>query len=120
MTLGLSARVATQFPSCLTRNNTEQYILVSYEKEKGKEIQTFFAAPIHSISSKKVCVPFLATFSPTGSSPAELINNIHRGTQSERTKKQWEDLFDAGGFTINSIVPLRDNFGASIVEGMKR
>ena len=42
MTLGLSAGVATQLPSRLTRNNTEQYIPVSCEKEKGKEIQTFF------------------------------------------------------------------------------
>jgi cyclopropane fatty-acyl-phospholipid synthase-like methyltransferase len=38
----------------------------------------------------------------------------------ERTRKQWEALFDAAGFQIKSITPLHDNFGTSIVEGVKR
>jgi hypothetical protein len=38
----------------------------------------------------------------------------------ERTEKQWEMLFEAAGFTIASITPLQDNFGTSIVEGLKR
>jgi len=37
----------------------------------------------------------------------------------ERTKQQWEDLFRASGFQISSITPLDDNFGTSIVQGVK-
>ncbi len=38
----------------------------------------------------------------------------------ERTKVQWEALYDAAGFKISSITPLQDNFGTSIVEGIKK
>ena len=38
----------------------------------------------------------------------------------ERTRKQWEELYTATGFRITSVIPLRDNFGTSIVEGVKR
>ncbi len=37
----------------------------------------------------------------------------------ERTQNQWEDLLDAASFKIKSITPLQDNFGTSIVEGVK-
>jgi ubiquinone/menaquinone biosynthesis C-methylase UbiE len=37
----------------------------------------------------------------------------------ERTKAQWESLFKDAGFRISSITPLADNFGTSIVEGVK-
>ena len=38
----------------------------------------------------------------------------------ERTKTQWEALYDAAGFKISSITPLQDNFGTSIVEGVRK
>jgi|SRR5579872_123430 len=38
----------------------------------------------------------------------------------ERTRKQWEELYDAAGFRIINITPLQDNFGTSIVEGVKQ
>jgi hypothetical protein len=34
----------------------------------------------------------------------------------ERTRKQWEVLYDAAGLKITSITSLHDNFGTSIVE----
>jgi hypothetical protein len=37
----------------------------------------------------------------------------------ERTRQQWEDLYRASGFRIASVTPLHDNFGTSIVEGVK-
>jgi hypothetical protein len=37
----------------------------------------------------------------------------------ERTRLQWEDLYRSTGFWITSITPLHDNFGTSIVEGVK-
>jgi hypothetical protein len=38
----------------------------------------------------------------------------------ERTEAEWRQLYDKAGLEVVSIVPLRDNFGTSIVEGAKR
>ena len=38
----------------------------------------------------------------------------------ERTRAQWDALYDAAGFKISSVTPLQDNFGTSIVEGVKK
>jgi O-methyltransferase domain len=37
----------------------------------------------------------------------------------ERTRAQWEALYRVAGLRIQSIVPLQDNFGTSIIEGVK-
>jgi len=37
----------------------------------------------------------------------------------ERTRDQWEALYGAAGFRISRITPLEDNFGTSIIEGIK-
>ena len=37
----------------------------------------------------------------------------------ERTRDQWEALYGAAGLRIARITPLQDNFGTSIVEGIK-
>jgi hypothetical protein len=37
----------------------------------------------------------------------------------ERTRDQWEGLYGAAGFRISRITPLADNFGTSIIEGVK-
>jgi hypothetical protein len=37
----------------------------------------------------------------------------------ERTRRQWEELYAAAGFHVASVTPLQDNFGTSIVEGVK-
>ena len=37
----------------------------------------------------------------------------------ERTQKQWEELYAAAGFRAARIIQLQDNFGTSIVEGLK-
>jgi len=37
----------------------------------------------------------------------------------ERTRDQWEALYGAAGFRLSRIVPLEDNFGTSIIEGVK-
>lgn len=58
----------------------------------------------------------------TGATPAKLMDLLMllaiRG--KERTEKQWAELYDAAGFRISNIVPLQDNFGTSIVEGVKK
>ncbi|HEV2904074.1 MAG TPA: hypothetical protein VGW32_03455, partial [Pyrinomonadaceae bacterium] len=38
----------------------------------------------------------------------------------ERTEDQWIDLYRTAGFEIRSITPIHDNFGTSIVEGVKQ
>ena len=37
----------------------------------------------------------------------------------ERTEAQWQALYQAAGFRIRSITPIQDNFGTSIIEGVK-
>lgn len=41
-------------------------------------------------------------------------------TGKERTLKEWEDLYHITGFRIKDIIPLNDNFGTSIIEGIKK
>ena len=38
----------------------------------------------------------------------------------ERTEAQWSELYATADFEISSITPIHDNFGTSIVEGVKR
>lgn len=38
----------------------------------------------------------------------------------ERTESQWKALFESADLKINSMTPLQDNFGTSIIEGEKR
>ena len=58
----------------------------------------------------------------TGAVPAKFLNvSIMLAIGGiERTRTQWEELYAAAGFRITSVIPLRDNFGTSIVEGVKR
>ena len=37
----------------------------------------------------------------------------------ERTQAQWQALYQEAGFRIRSITPIQDNFGTSIIEGVK-
>ena len=58
----------------------------------------------------------------TGATPANLLDVLMmlsiRG--KERTKKQWENLYATAGFHITRMIPVGDNFGTSIIEGVKR
>jgi ubiquinone/menaquinone biosynthesis C-methylase UbiE len=38
----------------------------------------------------------------------------------ERTEAQWRRLYDNAGFKVQRIIPLQDNIGTSIVEGIKK
>jgi hypothetical protein len=38
----------------------------------------------------------------------------------ERTEAQWNELYGAAGLEIRSVKSIHDNFGTSIVEGIKR
>ena len=70
-----------------------------------------------------ICVDsVLPPIGDTSATPAKLLDLLMmlaiRG--KERTRQQWDDLYRAAGFRIDHIMPLEDNFGTSIVEGVKR
>ena len=74
-------------------------------------------------NGRLICVDsVLPPMGDTGATPAKFLDVSMmlaiRG--KERTRKQWEELYAAAGFRITSVIPLRDNFGTSIVEGVKR
>ena len=54
--------------------------------------------------------------------PAKLldINMLVFMPGKERTEDQWSHLFRTAGFEIRSVTPIHDNFGTSIVEGVKQ
>jgi len=41
-------------------------------------------------------------------------------TGKERTERQWAELYRAAGLNIRTITPIQDNFGTSIIEGVKQ
>jgi hypothetical protein len=69
-----------------------------------------------------VCVDtVLPPMGDTGATSAKLLDILMLLVigGKERTLQQWEDLYRSSGFRITSITPLHDNFGTSIVEGLK-
>jgi hypothetical protein len=69
-----------------------------------------------------VCVDtVLPEMGDTGCTPAKFLDLnmmvFHPG--KERTRTQWEGLYGAAGLRIASIRSIDDNFGLSIVEGVK-
>jgi ubiquinone/menaquinone biosynthesis C-methylase UbiE len=74
-------------------------------------------------NGRLICVDsVLPPMGDTGGTPAKFLDILMmlaiRG--KERTRKQWEELYTATGFRITSVIPLGDNFGTSILEGVKR
>jgi hypothetical protein len=64
-------------------------------------------------------IPPLGDTSETSSKFLDLLMMVAiRG--KERTRLQWEELYAAAGFRITSVTPLQDNFGVSIIEGVKQ
>ena len=57
----------------------------------------------------------------TAGAPAKFLdlNMIVFMPGKERTRKQWEELYTAAGMKIISATPIADNFGTSIIEGVK-
>ncbi|HMD48588.1 MAG TPA: methyltransferase [Bryobacteraceae bacterium] len=56
-----------------------------------------------------------------GGTPAKLLDIVMLThiTGKERTEQQWQALYRAAGLKIQSITAIQDNFGTSIVEGVK-
>jgi hypothetical protein len=69
-----------------------------------------------------ICVDaILPPIGDIGGIPAKLLDLCMMVIVSgkERTRAQWEGLYQAAGLRIQTIVPLQDNFGTSIIEGVK-
>jgi SAM-dependent methyltransferase len=69
-----------------------------------------------------ICVDaILPPMGDTSGTPAKLLdlNMMVLIPGKERTRAQWETLYRAAGFRIETIVRLQDNFGTSIIEGVK-
>ena len=69
-----------------------------------------------------ICVDsVLPPFGDTSGTAAKFLDLLMmagiRG--KERTRQEWEDLYAAAGLRVASVTPLQDNFGTSIVEGVK-
>jgi hypothetical protein len=70
-----------------------------------------------------ICVDsVLPPMGDTGGTPAKFLDLLMMLSikGKERTRQQWEALYAAAGFRVTGVTPLRDNFGTSIVEGVKR
>ena len=70
-----------------------------------------------------ICVDsVLPRMGDVAGTPAKLldINMLVFITGKERTEDQWNHLYRAAGFEIRSVTPIHDNFGTSIVEGVKQ
>jgi len=70
-----------------------------------------------------ICVDaVLPPLGDTGSLPAKLldINMMVLIPGRERNMKQWEALYAAAGLRIDKVTPIQDNFGTSIIEGVKK
>lgn len=70
-----------------------------------------------------ICVDsVLPPMGNVGGTPAKLldINMLVFIGGRERTEDQWSHLYRTAGFEIRSITPIHDNFGTSIVEGVKQ
>ena len=69
-----------------------------------------------------ICVDaVLPPMGEVGGTPAKLldIDMMVFIPGKERTEAQWRSLYERAGFSIASITPLDDNFGTSIVQGIK-
>ncbi len=73
-------------------------------------------------SGRVVCVDSVVPpLGDTGGMPAKLLDLLMLAgiDGKERTETQWAELYRAAGFEISGITPIHDNFGTSIVEGVK-
>ncbi len=70
-----------------------------------------------------ICVDsVLPPMGNVGGTAAKLldINMLVFIAGKERTEEQWHQLYRTAGFEIRSITPIHDNFGTSIVDGVKQ
>ncbi len=74
-------------------------------------------------NGRVICVdavlPPLGNTTGTSAKLLDIVMLTHI-TGKERTEKQWSALYRAAGMNVRSITPIQDNFGTSIIEGVKQ
>jgi ubiquinone/menaquinone biosynthesis C-methylase UbiE len=103
----------------------DAYVLKHIIHDWDDEHSTLLLRNIHAAmegSGRLVCVD--AVIPPMGDSGAPAAKFLDilmllaiRG--KERTRQQWEELYQSAGFRVKTVTPLNDNFGTSIIEGAK-
>lgn len=74
-------------------------------------------------NSRVICVDtVLPAIGNTAGTAAKLLDIIMltHVPGKERTEHQWAELYRAAGLNIRTITPIQDNFGTSIIEGVKQ
>ncbi len=74
-------------------------------------------------NGRVICVDsVLPPMGNVSGTPAKLLNlnMLVFITGKERTEEQWNHLYRRAGFEIRRVTPIHDNFGTSIVEGVKQ
>jgi ubiquinone/menaquinone biosynthesis C-methylase UbiE len=69
-----------------------------------------------------ICVDtVLPPLGDSSGTPAKLLDIVMLThiTGKERTEQQWHAIYRAAGLRIENITPIQDNFGTSIIEGVK-
>jgi len=98
-----------------------KHIIHDWEDEKCIQLLKNCCRSMHS-GGRVVCVDaVLPPMGNTAGMPAKLLDIVMLThiTGKERTEQEWTDLYRAAGLQIRSITPIQDNFGTSIVEGVK-
>ena len=94
--------------------------------EKNRSVVSLATREAGGRGGRLICVdsvlPLNGRYRRSSGQVSERVDNArnHKHGGIERTRTQWEELYAAAGFRITSVIPLRDNFGTSIVEGVKR
>jgi hypothetical protein len=74
-------------------------------------------------NGRVICVDsVLPAMGNVSGTPAKLLdlNMLVFITGKERTEEQWNHLYRRAGFEIRRVTPIHDNFGTSVVEGVKQ
>ena len=98
-----------------------KHIIHDWDDEKCIRLLENCRRSMHG-DGRVICVD--AVLPPAGDTaglPAKLLDIVMLThiTGKERTEQQWHNLYHAAGLKIRSITPIQDNFGTSIIEGVK-
>ena len=98
-----------------------KHIIHDWEDEKCIRLLQNCRRSMHG-DGRVICVDsVLPPFGNTAGTPSKLLDlqMLVFVNGRERTEAQWNNLYRSSGLEVRSITPIQDNFGTSIVEGVK-
>lgn len=99
-----------------------KHIIHDWEDEKCIRLLKHCSQSMQG-DGRVICVDaVLPSMGDAAGTPAKLLdlNMLVFITGKERTESEWKQLYRAAGLEIQRITPIHDNFGTSVVEGVKR